>query len=72
MPASQTAADNQGALSPRAKALGLDVAGTYFDYDTKMREPRIPSTDEAWEDGTLGRDARYARVVSPQDAYGLG
>ncbi|MNR71903.1 hypothetical protein D3C71_25820 [compost metagenome] len=51
-------------LSPRAKELGLTMDQTYFDHDTGMREPLIPSTEENWENGTLGCDERYVRAVT--------
>lgn len=50
-------------LSPRAQALGLSLEDTYFDHDTQMREPKIANSDENWDNGTLGCDERYVRVV---------
>lgn len=51
-------------LSPRAVARGLTAEDTYYDFDTKMREPKIDSTVTAWETGLLGADARYVRKVT--------
>jgi len=32
-----------------------------------MAKQSIPSTDEAWEDGTLGRDEKYVKVDDDQE-----
>lgn len=51
------------ALSPAAIAQGLSRDSCYFDHDTGMMEPHIPSTPENWENGKLGCDERYVSVA---------
>lgn len=53
-----------GELSPDSIRQGLSVSSTYYDFDTKMREPKIESTTEAWGSGQLGSDSRYCRRAS--------
>jgi hypothetical protein len=35
--------------------------------ERKMAKQSIPSTDEAWEDGTLGREEKYVKVDDDQE-----
>jgi hypothetical protein len=35
----------------------------YYDIDSRKMKSKIASTQENWENGTLGADIRYARVV---------